>query len=84
MQSETVNICHRNFGVGADGILLVSKNINSNIDYKMSVINSDGSRASMCGNGLRCVCAYLVNFKNYHPEFTIASDSGNLEVVVKE
>lgn len=50
-------VCHRHFGIGADGILLVQ---NSNIaDIKMTIINSDGSLAEMCGNGLRCFCKYV-------------------------
>ena len=45
-------VCHRRFSVGADGLLVVK---NSQIaDVEMVYYNSDGSRASMCGNGLRC------------------------------
>jgi diaminopimelate epimerase len=50
-------LCHRNFSIGADGILLVRT---SNIaDIKMVIINSDGSIASMCGNGIRCFAKYI-------------------------
>lgn len=50
-------LCHRNFSIGADGILLVRK---SDIaDIKMVIINSDGSTASMCGNGIRCFAKYI-------------------------
>ena len=50
-------LCNRNFGVGADGIILVSK---SNIaDFKMNIYNSDGSEAEMCGNGIRCFAKYV-------------------------
>ena len=44
-------ICHRRIGVGADGIILLQKS--SKADFKMKIINSDGSIAEMCGNGLR-------------------------------
>jgi diaminopimelate epimerase len=50
-------VCHRHFGVGADGLLVVK---NSDIcDIEMVYYNSDGSRANMCGNGLRCFCKFV-------------------------
>ncbi|MGL5641701.1 MAG: diaminopimelate epimerase [Paraclostridium sp.] len=50
-------VCHRHFGVGADGLLVVK---NSDIcDVEMVYYNSDGSRANMCGNGLRCFCKFV-------------------------
>lgn len=50
-------ICDRHFGVGADGLLVVlPSDIN---DIRMRVINSDGSEAQMCGNGIRCFAAYV-------------------------
>ena len=50
-------VCHRRFSVGADGLLVVK---NSNIsDIEMVYYNSDGSRAAMCGNGLRCFAKYV-------------------------
>ena len=42
---------------GADGLLLVLPS--DQADAKMRVINADGSEASMCGNGLRCVARYV-------------------------
>jgi diaminopimelate epimerase len=51
------NLCNRNSLLGADGILYV---LNSNhADARMRVFNADGSEASMCGNGLRCVARYV-------------------------
>jgi len=50
-------MCHRHIGVGADGILLV---LNSDVaDIGMRIINSDGSEAEMCGNGIRCFSKYV-------------------------
>lgn len=51
-----VKICDRHFGIGADGILLVEES--SSVDIKMNIINSDGSIAEMCGNGIRCFSKY--------------------------
>jgi diaminopimelate epimerase len=50
-------LCNRENGVGADGILFVLGS--ENFDAKMRVFNADGSEASMCGNGLRCVARYV-------------------------
>lgn len=44
---------------GADGLLVVLPSVHA--DAKMCVINADGSEASMCGNGLRCVARYVLN-----------------------
>ena len=50
-------VCHRRFSVGADGLLVVK---DSNLaDIEMVYYNSDGSRAAMCGNGLRCFVKFV-------------------------
>ncbi len=54
-------ICHRNFGVGADGLILVRPATNPDADYFMLYYNSDGSLAEMCGNGVRCFAKYVVD-----------------------
>lgn len=49
-------MCDRHTGIGADGVLLVSPS--DKADLKMRIINSDGSEAEMCGNGIRCFARY--------------------------
>ncbi len=61
--------CDRHFGVGADGILIVGRRPKS-----MTVINADGSRPEMCGNGIRIVAAAFG--EGVH---TIRTDAGVLE-----
>lgn len=46
----------RHFGIGSDGMILISPSKVANL--KMDVYNADGSRAEVCGNGLRCVGKY--------------------------
>lgn len=53
-----VKLCDRHFGVGADGVLLTG--LRQGHPF-MSVVNADGSRPEMCGNGLRCVALYLAD-----------------------
>jgi diaminopimelate epimerase len=50
-------LCNRNFAIGADGILIVRKSVKA--DIQMVIINSDGSYAAMCGNGIRCFAKYV-------------------------
>jgi diaminopimelate epimerase len=52
-----IGLCHRRFGIGADGILYISGS--EKADASMKVLNSDGSEAEMCGNGIRCVAKHL-------------------------
>lgn len=51
-------LCHRQTGVGADGLLLVLP-AGAAADVRMRIINSDGSEAEMCGNGIRCFARYV-------------------------
>ncbi len=48
--------CHRHFGVGADGLMVVAPS--EAADVKMLYFNSDGSSGNMCGNGIRCFSKY--------------------------
>ena len=53
---QIIFLCHRRFGIGADGVLLLEKsNRNS---FGMRYFNSDGSEGTMCGNGGRCTVAF--------------------------
>ncbi|MFO0659173.1 MAG: diaminopimelate epimerase [Polyangiaceae bacterium] len=58
---RVVHICDRHRGVGADGVLLILPARSTGAAATMVVLNADGSRPEMCGNGLRCVAAYLAN-----------------------
>lgn len=50
-------VCHRKFSVGSDGLLVV-KNSKKD-DIEMIYYNADGSRAAMCGNGIRCFVKFV-------------------------
>lgn len=50
--------CHRNFGIGADGVIFVESS--DKADCFMNYYNSDGSIAQMCGNGSRCTAKFFL------------------------
>ena len=54
-------LCDRHVGVGADGVILVRPSLHADCTAYMHYINSDGSLAQMCGNGVRCFAKYLVD-----------------------
>jgi diaminopimelate epimerase len=51
-------MCDRHFGIGADGILLVLPSASA--DFRMRMLNPDGSEAEMCGNGIRCFGKFVL------------------------
>jgi diaminopimelate epimerase len=49
----STRISDRHFGIGADGLIMLTPS--SNADIRMEMYNADGSRGDMCGNGIRCL-----------------------------
>lgn len=47
----------RHFGIGGDGVIFIHPSTEA--DFEMEMYNMDGSRAEMCGNGIRCVAKYV-------------------------
>ena len=47
----------RHFGIGGDGVIFI--NPSTEADFEMEMYNMDGSRAEMCGNGIRCVAKFV-------------------------
>ena len=50
-------LCDRHFGIGADGLIVVLPSARA--DFRMRIINADGSEVEMCGNGIRCFAKYV-------------------------
>jgi len=67
-------LCDRRLGIGADGVIVVAMEESR---PRMIVYNADGSRPEMCGNGLRCVAAYLVARGKASVELVAQTDAGD-------
>lgn len=75
-------LCHRHFGIGADGLILVEQSANA--DVKMIIYNSDGSKPEMCGNGLRCFakCVYDAGIVK-QSNLVVETDAGIMNIEIK-
>jgi diaminopimelate epimerase len=77
-------VCHRNFGVGSDGILwgpLPSKQS----EFGLRIFNPDGSEAEKSGNGLRIFSRFLWDQGLVkHPTFTVETPGGQVKTVIKD
>jgi len=56
---QIVRLCHRQRGIGADGLFLLKPNASGQADWSWDFYNSDGSTADMCGNGARCFARFV-------------------------
>ncbi len=83
--STICRICDRNFGVGADGIIVI---VNSDCGYfvRMRIYNADGSEPEMCGNGIRCLVRFLYDRDEiYNDEIiTIETLAGPITASINE
>ena len=74
LREAAPKLCDRRTGVGGDGLLIVGPP-DGDTDGSMIVVNHDGSRPEMCGNGLRCVAQHLAN-RSGKTELVIQTDAG--------
>jgi diaminopimelate epimerase len=83
-RSQVIELCDRHFGVGADGVLLVTPPKSLGARATMVVLNADGSRPEMCGNGLRCVALHLALHDRARAiSFIVDTDAGARLVAVE-
>ncbi|MGE5195743.1 MAG: diaminopimelate epimerase [Anaerolineae bacterium] len=85
-RSLIARLCHRQLGIGADGLILLqppskakpelSERPESQLnvihaDFRMRIFNADGLEAAMCGNGIRCLIAFLERLKVIQSSYRI-------------
>lgn len=82
--SDIASMCDRRFGIGADGILIISRE--NSYSFRMKYYNSDGSLASFCGNGARCICAFAqeLGVVEFGKTFDFIADDGSHKAVCSE
>ena len=75
-RDQIARLCHRQRGVGADGLLLLVPCTSGRADWAWDFYNRDGSAAEMCGNGARCFARYVQRLTGARDGLTFETGAG--------
>jgi len=75
-REQVVRLCHRQRGVGADGLFLLVPSTSGKAQWAWEFYNSDGSTAEMCGNGARCFARFIARKTGENRETTFETGAG--------
>lgn len=81
-QEQVAYLCHRRFGIGADGLMLL--NLREGFDFEMKYYNSDGAEGSMCGNGGRCLTQFAQDCGILQSHFSFIASDGPHEAIIEK
>ncbi|MFK7971539.1 MAG: diaminopimelate epimerase [Bacteroidia bacterium] len=81
-QQAIARICHRHFGIGADGLMRLKTS--EAADFKMLYYNADGNESSLCGNGSRCIVAFAKSLGIISDSATFETSDGTHQAWVLE
>ena len=80
-KEEIARLCHRRFGIGADGLILLRNA--EGYDFKMVYYNADGGEGSMCGNGGRCTVRFAHDLGVFEEKANFLAVDGPHEATAK-
>lgn len=75
-RAQVMRLCHRQRGIGADGLFLLVPNTSGQADWAWEFYNSDGSTADMCGNGARCFARFIQRVTDARDRTTFETGAG--------
>ncbi len=81
--SDIAALCHRRYGIGADGLMLLELGP-AGYDYGMTYYNADGSGGMMCGNGGRCIVAFADRCGICHHRFVAPDGEHSAEILARQ
>jgi diaminopimelate epimerase len=75
-------LCHRKYGIGADGLMLM--NSHEQYDFEMIYYNADGNKSTMCGNGGRCMVKFASDMGIHKYTYTFLAVDGLHEAEIEK
>ncbi len=81
-KEKIVQLCHRQLGIGADGLILLEDSVTA--DFRMRIFNADGGETEMCGNGIRCLIKFIVELGLSLTSYQIETMHRTLSCTLKE
>ena len=75
-REQVIRLCHRQRGIGADGLILLTPCDSGKAQWGWSFYNSDGSDAEMCGNGSRCFARFIQKLTGVQGRLTFETGAG--------
>ncbi|MDR1726219.1 MAG: diaminopimelate epimerase [Bacteroidales bacterium] len=82
-EQQIQNICNRHFGIGADGVLLLTTPFNNKYDFEMKFFNPDGSSGMFCGNGGRSAVIFAKDLGIIESECCFIAPDGEHRAEIK-
>lgn len=74
--AQVARLCHRQLGIGADGLFLLKACASGRAEWAWDFYNSDGSTADMCGNGARCFGRFIQRLTGSNSQTTFETGAG--------
>jgi len=78
---QVSKLCHRRFGIGADGLMLLGKK--EGYDFEMIYYNADGNESTMCGNGGRCLVKFAYHMGIHRNRYNFLAVDGAHEAEIE-